>query len=678
VGANASAHFARFSLSMLIGAIGALGRPGIDVAPLYFLSEVALCVRALSAESPLVALEVGLGWGAGLFSAIALGTLSWGVALPFTLTAIGIGLYALPLALWCWFAARALDSRLLLPATVCFWSLCLDAGDWLGFPLKESAESLVVSVPMLATGARLVGANVLSALLTATAVALAEAWLRARAAPLTQRLMALLPRFVAGVGALAVLATIAQLTAGAAGRSVWVGVPQINTGGDYYASRLLRPDLARTFDERFERQLNDLSGMDVVVTTEGFDGRYDITLPTLREHWQKYAAAHAQALVITSYTVEGNGLKGNAVIGISRHGELSGIHRKVDLALHGERMLARGAGYEVFRLEPDLTLGVPLCLESVLPRAPHAMTRRGATLLAVSTSDITFGSNMTGFAHLAATELRAIETGRSIVWASNGGPSGGIDRWGVFEPGAPFREAAVARVRATLHADATFYLRHARAISLVTALGLLLVLTRVRALANASATFTVPLDGGSASSARRTLLVAAASLLAALALATAGPALVECARGRPARALDAVVETFSPTRIYVPNDAFSRFRAGRGDSAKGAVAYFLSYYGLDATALGLPDGLPAAPELDEVQHYLETVWRVPMQRIVLDPRALPRVPAIVRALDGGYAVLTDPGGDGRANVFVPLTGVNASVTPEVVARSFAPGAILPR
>jgi apolipoprotein N-acyltransferase len=676
--AKASVHFARFAVSMLIGALGALGRPGIDATPLYFASEVALCARALAAESPFIACEVGLGWGLGLFFAIALGTLSWGVVVPLTLTAIGVALYALPLALWCWFAAQALEPRWLIPATVCAWSLCLDFGDWLGFPLKESAESLVVSVPMLAAGARLVGANMLSGLLTATAVALAEAWLRTQKAPLAARMIALLPRLVVGIGCVAVLATLADLTAGAPGRSVWVGVPQINAGGDYYASRLLRPDLARAFDERFARQLNDLRGMDVLVTTEGFDGRYDITLPTLRERWQEYGRSHAQNLAITSYTVEPNGWKGNAVLGISRQGKLVGIHRKVDLALHGERMLARGAGYEVFELEPDLTLGVPLCLESVLPRAPHVMTREGATLLAVSTSDITFGSNLTAFAHLAVTQLRAIETGRSIIWASNGGPSGVIDRWGMFESGAPFREAAVARMKATLHADATFYLEHARAVSLVCALGLLLVLLSARQRSEMKASVIIRASVSSESNAPRAILLAVASVVGAIGVAVISPVLVEYSRGNPARAGSAVAEGFRPARFQVPNDAFSRFRAPASESAKGAIAYFLSYYGLDATVGELPAGLPDAPELADVRRYLETTWRVPTQELTVDPSALPRVPAIVRALDGSYVVLYDTAGDGRPNAFLPSTGFNVSVDPAAVTHSFATAAIVPR
>jgi hypothetical protein len=394
----------------------------------------------------------------------------------------------------------------------------------------------------------------------------------------------------------------------------------------------------------------------VVVTTEGFDGRFSLDVPRLRDRWQRYAREHDQALIVTAYTVEPNGWKGNAVGAIDRRGRLVGIHRKVDLALEGEKMLARGSGYEVFRLDPELVLGVPLCLESVLPAAPHTMARLGATLLAASTSDITFGSNVTGFEHLATTELRAIEVGRSIVWASNGGPSGVIDRWGVFESAAPFRGVAAARVRAQLATDSTFYLAHSSAVVVMAALALLIALGATRGRSSGLAEALALRDQTRRTSGLSSAALGLGALAGGLLVIGASPALVESSHGATSRAWKAVKETFRRPLVYVPPDPFTRFRTPPTATASGAIAYFLAYYGVEVSADSIAAALPSAPSLEQAKACLEARFELRTRRIPVDAARLPRVAALVRARDGSFGVLSDPGGDGHASLFSPVTG----------------------
>ncbi|HEY3497979.1 MAG TPA: nitrilase-related carbon-nitrogen hydrolase, partial [Polyangiaceae bacterium] len=539
---------------MLLGALGALGQPGIDLSPCYFAAEVALAYLVLGERRLGRVAIIGIFWGLGLFSVISLGTLSWGARVPVSLTLIGVALYSLPLALWASAAAR-FGRVLAFAATVAAWSLWLDFGDWLGFPLKQSAFSLVVTAPQLAGGVRLVGANVFSAILTATALGVAQSLASDRGRASETRAIGALPALAAGFSSVALLALLAHVTAGPSGRALRVGVPQIDTGSTYYSARLLRPELVTAFDQGVARLLDELDDVELIAMTEAFDGRFSLTLPGLRKTWEDRARARAQPLLLSSFTVEERGWKGNAVAGIDARGRITGVHRKVDLALEGEKMLAAGTDYEVFRLAPDLVVGVPICLESALRNAPHAMTRLGANLLVVSTSDVTFGSNVTGFEHLATTQLRALEVGRAVVWASNGGPSGVIDRWGAFEPAAPFRERAAARMSAALESDTTFYLRYSSAVSLVAALALL----GAGALARRTAPVVVApasLLGASWFEARRrTSVLGLLAACGALALACLSPALVEASRGRVARAGAAVIETFASPKTYVPPDA---------------------------------------------------------------------------------------------------------------------------
>ena len=639
-----------------------------------------LAYLASSAPNLLHAVLIGTSFGLGLFSFVALGSLSWGPAVPASLTLIGIALYALPFALCCWVLPRVFGGVRLFLATVAAWSLCLDAGDALKFPLKEAAQSLVVSAPQLAAGARLVGSNVLSGIMLATLLLSARALATSRRDPVAVRAAAVLPAVAAGVGLLALLGVVAQATAAAPGRSVEVGIPQINTSAQYYAARLLRPELARRFDQSFEGLLDELSGAELIVTTEGFDGRFGLSLPSVRARWQNEARRRDQAFAVTSYTVE-HGFKGNAVGGFDRRGRFVGIHRKVDLALEGEKMLKAGADYDVFRFDPDLRVGVPLCVESLLAKGPFAMTRAGATLLAASTSDLSFGSNVTGFEHLATTALRAIETGRSVVWASNGGPSGVIDRWGSFQAAAPFRVTSAARVRATLHADTTPYLRYPRGLSVVCAL-LLSVLGAVAlfgprraepsAAGDATVLAWVPKTSLGAA------LATALAVLSALGLVLSGPALVELSRGDPARAFGAVRETLRAPRFAVPPDAFARFRTPPAATARGAIAYFLTYYGIETAADDLPPGLPASPSLDDVRSYLAEHFDVPTERIAVEPERLPRVAAIVRGPDGGFGVVSDPAGDGHPLVFGPALATSVPADPRVLSDAAAHVALVPR
>jgi apolipoprotein N-acyltransferase len=671
--------FAFVGAPLLVGALGGLGRPGIDCTPFFFGSELVVVSLALRAPSPWAAALVGASWGSGLFAFIALGSLSWGLSVPVLLTAIGVGLYALPLALWSWVGPRRFQGVRLFLATSAAWSLCLDLGDWLKFPLKESAQSLVLAAPALAAGARLVGSNVLSGVLLATTVLVAHALAPRQDEPLGVRVMRALPPLGSGLGVLALLGVLAQLSAAPAGRTLEIGVPQINAGSEYYAARLLRPELVGVFDRNFEHLLDELGGSELVVTTEGFDGRFGLVLPSVRARWQARAREQAQALAITSFTVE-HGWKGNAVGAFDRQGRFVGMHRKVDLALEGEKMLAPGSAYEVFPLERDLTLGVPLCLESLLANAPFAMTRAGATLLAASTSDLSFGSNVTAFEHLATTALRAIETGRSIVWASNGGPSGIIDRFGRFEPAAPFRQTKAARMRATLHSDVTPYLRSVSAVRWVSAVLLVALGLAARSRREPPSTTSpsLALPVWSINSAVSASFATLCCVLAAGGLIVLGPALVEISRGEPARALASVATTLRGPRIYVPPSAFGRFRTSADASAKGAVAYFLAYYGIDVALEDLPAGLGSASSLDDVQAYLARQFSLATAKIGVEKGRLPRVAAIMRTPDGAYVVASDPGGDGLPSVFSPALGRTIPADPLKLSEAAGHVALVPK
>ena len=75
-------------------------------------------------------------------------------------------------------------------------------------------------------------------------------------------------------------------------------------------------------------------------------------------------------------------------------------------------------------------VGVLICFESCFPAMARDLTARGATLLAVSTSDVAFGPASLAHLHLSTSIVRAVENRRGVVHAANGGPSAFIDPHG--------------------------------------------------------------------------------------------------------------------------------------------------------------------------------------------------------------------------------------------------------
>lgn len=75
-------------------------------------------------------------------------------------------------------------------------------------------------------------------------------------------------------------------------------------------------------------------------------------------------------------------------------------------------------------------IGTPICFESTFPWPARALVRDGAELLVVVTNDAWFAGNSELSAHFAAAVFRAVETGRYVVQAANGGVSGLIDPQG--------------------------------------------------------------------------------------------------------------------------------------------------------------------------------------------------------------------------------------------------------
>jgi len=101
-----------------------------------------------------------------------------------------------------------------------------------------------------------------------------------------------------------------------------------------------------------------------------------------------------------------------------------------------------------------------ICYDVAFPATVRQAARGGAELLAVLTDDTFAAGSDVPFQHLRVAQLRAVESGLWLAFASNGGPSALIDPAGqvvaVTEPG----EATLLTASARLGTGSTPYLEY--------------------------------------------------------------------------------------------------------------------------------------------------------------------------------------------------------------------------
>ncbi len=652
--ARALAQGAPCVLPGLLVGFGISGLGGLACAlPGVFWGAVRFC----RARRPSAALGEAAWFALGFFPVCVIGSLSWTWRVPLALMAIGTLGWALPWALLVHALGRRNPSWQSFTLVACAWTLWMLPFDALGFPLRCLTLAAVETTPTFLAGARLVGANAIEGLLMAGAALSAIAW--ARSAPgFMRRLVAAGRPALAALCVTLVLALFAERTAPPATGAIEVGIAQLSTPSAYAAQRMQHPEWMDAFETHRARSLDALAGVDLIVLPESHDAAFGWNVPRLRERWQSFARERQTALVFTTFLSEASGRKSNAAVVLDRTGEVAGIHRKVLLAFYGEALLDAGAAFEPFTALSGVPLGVLICNESTVPQPVRTLVQKGAQLLAVATNDVTFGSSVLTFGHLNNTRLRAIEAGRNVVWSSNAGPSGVIDRWGTIDRAAPFREAAIVRGRAVLHQELTPAVRLHRELAVVFAIALLFSLVAVRSAPTFEPTQSTPAPNRPL----RAGLLGSAALVATV----ASPAVVESLQGKPAHAASAVLETLVQKRApRTDTIARARFGTTRSESAAGAAHYLFTYLGDPNPEL--PQSVRAAQHLDELAHALQQRG-LTLSRITLDPEHLPRVPVLVEERAGGYGVLVQPY-DERVAYFTPFRGPEVLPPKPAVART---------
>jgi apolipoprotein N-acyltransferase len=236
---------------------------------------------------------------------------------------------------------------------------------------------------------------------------------------------------------------------------------------------------------------------DLVVWGEGAADADPLASPERRADVARAAAAARAPILLGATTRLDDTHRATEGLLFTAEGQLADRYQKRRLVPFGEfvpfgSVLGRlipatreGVPYDKVpgeRLEPLLVDGVrvgPLiCWESAYPADARQLTRDGAQVLLIMTNNASFGTGAGPRQHLAAGQLRAVESGRTIVQAAVTGISAVIGPAGQtsFETG--LYQDTVIRVPAPPRAAITPYVRWGRGVEAalvgVTAGGLLL------------------------------------------------------------------------------------------------------------------------------------------------------------------------------------------------------------
>jgi apolipoprotein N-acyltransferase len=494
--------------ALVSGALLAAAFPALDLG---LLALVALVPLLLATETVRPRTAAALGYLAGLtFFGLhllwiaqflswtgAVAWLAWG-ALSGVEAAFFAAFFALvpatrPLGAW---------RLLVLPATWAVLELVRAHHPLGGFPwglLATSQHDAGLLLPL----ARVVGGFGLAAVIVAVNLAVAF-WLRALwaaardgarsrregsgepqgGAPVNRALAALvgLPLLVAGLLGARLAVPAAP---GASGTPLDVVVVQAGLrGGHGLAQGQTTEQVFANHVRRTEALAGSPGGPpDLVVWGEGAADADPLTSPDRLAAVARAASAAGAPILLGATTRLDDTHRATEALLFTPEGRLADRYQKRRLVPFGEfvpfgSVLGRlvpatreGVPYDKVpgrRLEPLVIDGVPvgplICWESAYPGDARQLTRDGARLLLVMTNNASFGTGAGPSQHLAAGQLRAVESGRTIVQAAVTGISAVIEPTGATRDETGLYQDTVIRVQAEQRSGSTPYVRFGRGI----------------------------------------------------------------------------------------------------------------------------------------------------------------------------------------------------------------------
>jgi apolipoprotein N-acyltransferase len=487
----------RAAAAVLAGVAAALAFPGPDHGPVAFVALVPLLL-AVENVRPRRAAALGYLTGFVFFGILILWIptefLSW------TGVAGWLAWLGLCIAEACFFAVFAA----LVPATrrLGSWRVLLLPACWAalelirahaplgGFPWGILGVSQHAGGPLLPL-ARVVGAYGLSAVIVAVNFALAT-WVRGLLRRWRSSSWQLDRRFLpvlgwpALVAALLLVGLLAPAAPAPSGRPLNVAVIQAGLKGGRGLDRGITTEAVF---ENFLRRTQALAGgprPDLVVWGEGSVDEDPLTNPDRMARISEAARAVGAPLLVGATTDAGGGHLATDALLFTREGQFADRYRKRRLVPFGEYVPTASLMAKLLpvtregvpvdkvpgkRLEPLMVDGVPvgtiICWESTYAEDSRTLAHEGAQLLLVSTNNASFGTGPASRQHLAASQLRAVEEGRTVVQAAVSGISAVVSPNGTASQLTGLYQQATVQATVQPRSGLTLYARAGRLIEWV-------------------------------------------------------------------------------------------------------------------------------------------------------------------------------------------------------------------
>ncbi|HEX8860447.1 MAG TPA: apolipoprotein N-acyltransferase, partial [Actinomycetes bacterium] len=238
--------------------------------------------------------------------------------------------------------------------------------------------------------------------------------------------------------------------------------------------------------DNFVRRTEALAGEqppDLVVWGEGSVDDDPLVNPDRLARIRQAALAVGAPLLVGATTDAPGGHFATEALEFTPNGQLAGRYQKRRLVPFGEYVpwaSLMGRLLPVTRegvpadklpghtLEPmvvdGVRVGTIICWESAYPEDARTLAREGAQLLLVSTNNASFGEGPASEQHLASSQLRAVEEGRTLVQAAVSGISAVIAPDGTASQRTGLYQQAIVRLSVVPRDGLTLYARAGRLI----------------------------------------------------------------------------------------------------------------------------------------------------------------------------------------------------------------------
>ncbi len=164
-------------------------------------------------------------------------------------------------------------------------------------------------------------------------------------------------------------------------------------------------------------------------------------------------------MLVASPDIDPSGHSYSSVFAVSSNGDILSRRSKKLLIPFIENDISRDIIWKPHYFLPGRP-GTLVCFESAFPAPAVTLAATGAGFIVIMTNDAYAGPSILPLLHLQLARLRALETGKTVLRAANGGTSAIIDKRGrIIEKLPLFSEGIITR---TIHTNyyRTFYVRY--------------------------------------------------------------------------------------------------------------------------------------------------------------------------------------------------------------------------